>query len=329
MIVDRSGPFKQHRSLVHEWKSLENLVIERRFEKLRIWLQTQANTNATSPLTYRRLKDFEKAIVHWENDGDVSNCRICDSAFTFFNRKHHCRICGRVVCADLRMGCSMLVPIAVLQEILGISTSETRVPSELALRICIDCKRSGLNRRLFEMDQRKASNAPFVHVYNNWKLLHEKVESEDMTTIRDEGQNVKLVTLFSKLEKLISHIDELKSSVVEVDGLKILDNLRTVIIGYIKAKLPILRKAQDTKLAKERELLQNIINGKPKLSKREIRLKREKLMVLNEQKFLVQEMYQELKKHRRFDDLKSLDENLHDIDIEIKKITEELGDEAF
>jgi hypothetical protein len=38
----------------------------------------------------------------WQPDSEVSECPICGKAFGFWYRKHHCRKCGRVVCA----GCS-------------------------------------------------------------------------------------------------------------------------------------------------------------------------------------------------------------------------------
>ena len=38
-------------------------------------------------------------LPRWQPDSEVSNCPICKSSFTFMNRRHHCRKCGRVVCA--------------------------------------------------------------------------------------------------------------------------------------------------------------------------------------------------------------------------------------
>ncbi|PYH94151.1 FYVE-domain-containing protein [Aspergillus ellipticus CBS 707.79] len=36
----------------------------------------------------------------WQPDAEVTKCPICGGVFTFFHRKHHCRKCGRVVCAS-------------------------------------------------------------------------------------------------------------------------------------------------------------------------------------------------------------------------------------
>ncbi|EDK47176.1 hypothetical protein LELG_05357 [Lodderomyces elongisporus NRRL YB-4239] len=36
----------------------------------------------------------------WENDYDTSTCRLCHKTFNLWCRRHHCRRCGKVVCAD-------------------------------------------------------------------------------------------------------------------------------------------------------------------------------------------------------------------------------------
>lgn len=38
----------------------------------------------------------------WQRDDEVDSCFVCESKYNLFNRRHHCRKCGRVVCG----GCS-------------------------------------------------------------------------------------------------------------------------------------------------------------------------------------------------------------------------------
>ena len=36
----------------------------------------------------------------WADDSEVNACITCKSGFTITNRKHHCRNCGQIFCAD-------------------------------------------------------------------------------------------------------------------------------------------------------------------------------------------------------------------------------------
>lgn len=38
------------------------------------------------------------ASEKWHKDDEHDSCEICTKKFDFFNRKHHCRKCGKVVC---------------------------------------------------------------------------------------------------------------------------------------------------------------------------------------------------------------------------------------
>lgn len=39
----------------------------------------------------------------WQPDDEVITCPVCDTAFNWYYRKHHCRKCGKVVCANCSM----------------------------------------------------------------------------------------------------------------------------------------------------------------------------------------------------------------------------------
>ncbi|KAF1944972.1 hypothetical protein EJ02DRAFT_73550 [Clathrospora elynae] len=59
-------------------------------------LPPQANTGP--PGEVRRQSDI--VLPAWQPDGEVAQCPVCGRHFTFLFRKHHCRKCGRVVCAS-------------------------------------------------------------------------------------------------------------------------------------------------------------------------------------------------------------------------------------
>lgn len=45
-------------------------------------------------------RDSDIMIPQWQPDSDVAQCPVCGTQFSFWYRKHHCRKCGRVVCAN-------------------------------------------------------------------------------------------------------------------------------------------------------------------------------------------------------------------------------------
>ena len=45
------------------------------------------------------IKLTEKSIVQWQPD-NAEICPICTKRFNIVNRKHHCRLCGRLMCSE-------------------------------------------------------------------------------------------------------------------------------------------------------------------------------------------------------------------------------------
>ena len=44
----------------------------------------------------------------WIPDDHQPNCRSCGAQFTLFNRRHHCRACGHIVCNKCSTGRAIL-----------------------------------------------------------------------------------------------------------------------------------------------------------------------------------------------------------------------------
>ncbi|KAG7086564.1 hypothetical protein E1B28_002511 [Marasmius oreades] len=45
------------------------------------------------------LRASEQRITPWQEDSEVNRCPICSSSFhPLSNRKHHCRLCGKIIC---------------------------------------------------------------------------------------------------------------------------------------------------------------------------------------------------------------------------------------
>jgi rabenosyn-5 len=50
----------------------------------------------------------ERAIVPWVDDKDVRLCPTCAKTFNLTRRKHHCRLCGVMMCHDCSMFLSLV-----------------------------------------------------------------------------------------------------------------------------------------------------------------------------------------------------------------------------
>lgn len=55
---------------------------------------------SSTGLQLGRNQGQEIILPKWQPDNAVTKCPICNTAFSFWYRKHHCRKCGRVVCAN-------------------------------------------------------------------------------------------------------------------------------------------------------------------------------------------------------------------------------------
>lgn len=54
-----------------------------------------------------QIRALEQSVVPWQDDLTVPECPFCQQPFSQYSlRRHHCRICGRVVCSDPNTGCS-------------------------------------------------------------------------------------------------------------------------------------------------------------------------------------------------------------------------------
>ncbi|CAL6116418.1 FYVE_zinc finger domain-containing protein [Hexamita inflata] len=49
-------------------------------------------------------KSLVKAAPIWDQDHANPNCILCNDKFTFLNRRHHCRLCGKVICGKCSYG---------------------------------------------------------------------------------------------------------------------------------------------------------------------------------------------------------------------------------
>ncbi|KAG8217261.1 FYVE zinc finger-domain-containing protein [Butyriboletus roseoflavus] len=135
----RTDEFSQARKAKHDATRIERTKLERRLEKLihfHFPVQATESKDVNKPSVERRRSGFfdldfaslknmdateiwkgvlqsqalqgakgdiraaEQRIAPWQQDAAVSKCPLCTASFhPLTNRKHHCRLCGQIICS--------------------------------------------------------------------------------------------------------------------------------------------------------------------------------------------------------------------------------------
>ena len=118
---DHTRDFVDMRRKMVDKTFLEVSRLEKRLTKLTQLLASPPEQYAAvngllwpiSPIKNQR-KELEQSVVPWEDDAVVPKCPFCQQEFSSYTfRRHHCRLCGRVVCGDPRTGCSNEVALNI------------------------------------------------------------------------------------------------------------------------------------------------------------------------------------------------------------------------
>ncbi|NXT76288.1 RBNS5 protein, partial [Zapornia atra] len=193
--------FKKHRAarIDHYVVEVNKLII--RLEKLTSF--DRANTESA------KIRAIEKSVVPWVSDQDVPFCPDCGSKFSIRNRRHHCRLCGSIMCKK----CMELVSLPLAskltsasRESLGSHTSPNSSPNSVhgsrrgsississvssvldekdddRIRCCQHCKDTLLKREQ-QIDE-KEYTPEIVKLYEKLRLCMEKVDQKAPEYIR-------------------------------------------------------------------------------------------------------------------------------------------------
>ncbi|NXD75220.1 RBNS5 protein, partial [Halcyon senegalensis] len=193
--------FKKHRAarIDHYVVEVNKLII--RLEKLTSF--DRANTDSA------KVRAIEKSVVPWVSDQDVPFCPDCGNKFSIRNRRHHCRLCGSIMCKK----CMELVSLPLAskltsasKEALGSHTSPNSSPNSVhgsrrgsississvssvldekdddRIRCCRHCKDTLLKREQ-QIDE-KEYTPEIVKLYEKLRLCMEKVDQKAPEYIR-------------------------------------------------------------------------------------------------------------------------------------------------
>ncbi|NXL85742.1 RBNS5 protein, partial [Alectura lathami] len=193
--------FKKHRAarIDHYVVEVNKLII--RLEKLTSF--DRANTESA------KIRAIEKSVVPWVNDQDVPFCPDCGNKFSIRNRRHHCRLCGSIMCKK----CMELISLPLAskltsasREALSSHTSPNSSPNSVhgsrrgsississvssvldekdddRIRCCQHCKDTLLKREQ-QIDE-KEYTPEIVKLYDKLRLCMEKVDQKAPEYIR-------------------------------------------------------------------------------------------------------------------------------------------------
>ncbi|CCH62477.1 hypothetical protein TBLA_0H01910 [Henningerozyma blattae CBS 6284] len=369
---DLTDDFVRYRNSNSEDKALRLLQLEVRLVKLVdgvFRLYKRYNSNVIMRLKFsNEVSKLERIICPWKDDQNVVDCEICIQPFTLTVRKHHCRLCGSVVCDDPHTMCSKKIPIQLLvnasKELPFKEAEKFKNIKDIqySALLCTKCTNTLYLKRMFKQSM-KEKQSNIIQLYENmndtskvilkvlstFEVLLLQVENskksqdspsevllKDLVTTRG-----KVMRNFSAFNLVVKQINQYKPK--NATETKIQKSLQITASEFVNKNI-IPLKSLNFNIESGTSIcgssLPNIIDTGPQVKKlsdllfnnltiKEVKEYREELMVLKEQSFLVQSMVETAKTQRKFEELKSLDENLKDLNVRIEELENKLGEEGF
>ncbi|TDZ38746.1 Vacuolar segregation protein pep7 [Colletotrichum spinosum] len=398
VLVDHTSAFSELRRKRVERQNLEVARLEKRLTKL---TQLLANApedvstnsgNLLSPvatLTGQRnqRKLLEQSVVTWEEDSSVAQCPFCQQEFGSWTfRRHHCRICGRVVCADPLTGCSSEVGLNVANST-NPATEKPPVaakPGQLSVdvRMCRECNHTIFSKRDFMAtilhkppDQRAYETLrqfergirQMMPIFQR-TLLALQPDAEDGAITKtppthaqiQEASKIRkrLTDAFTKYDLAARRLRDTKTN--SKTQLRLQQAVYAAASTFLHTHMLTLksvpqilrsRSSQSSRLLAlqsgssngsssslhlsplrngelaESETASQASETSTAVSALETEEKeaRERLVVLEEQRFMVQQMVDSARGARRFEEVSALTRNVEELDREIEKVRKVVG----
>ncbi|KAF1732987.1 Vacuolar segregation protein PEP7 [Beauveria bassiana] len=388
---DHTTAFSEIRRKRVERQKLEVSRLEKRLTKLTRLLvdpSDKPNGSILSPVSQltgqnNQRKAIEQSVVPWEDDEAVSKCPFCQQEFgTWTFRRHHCRICGRVVCADIQTGCSFEVSLEVAplrEQVLTYAASQqpTEKPApatglvKVDIRMCQDCNHTIFSGRDFNASlELKPADQRAYETLRQFErgirqllpsfhrvllaLQPDKLESGEVDLNKPPPTRAQIQEASKIRKRLIDSFGKYGIAAKRIRDLPTQSptqqRLQTAIYTYASTflhtnmlplkSLPQLLRNQSsrsarstphlsvhsassglrhTELAESDTASQAASEASTVVSQLETEEKglREGLAVLEEQRFMVEEMLRAATRARRFEEISALNRNMDELEAEI------------
>ncbi|CAH2086105.1 unnamed protein product [Euphydryas editha] len=200
-------------------------------------------------------KQYEQEIVPWLDGSSVNLCPNCAKAFNLTRRKHHCRLCGSILCHD----CSVFLDLNIAKSIVDPSRPQTSQTEEVneknGLRLCEHCYNLIELRK--QVQENRNAKTVLVTAYDQMRSLMEQAKPavamyEKMCQSLFDGETTYNLSdvnaMRGRIGKLAEGIDILSKQIVAFPAepgtrqAKLQNSIRQAASHYIKEDLLSLRK---------------------------------------------------------------------------------------
>lgn len=212
-------------------------------------------------------KAHEKSVVAWLDEKPVTRCPDCTQNFNILKRKHHCRLCGSIICQD----CSLFIPLGDAIDMFDIETSLNRdfvATSSITFRACYYCSHlikydtggdPGVVRSMGSGSSQNpnSSQAKLINLYDSLKEKMEEIHqlqpqlvtmvysirSGEALYSREEANALrsKLLRISEQIDIVSKQISALKNDTLSRSQLTLQQRIRQSTIVFIRdfiSKLP-------------------------------------------------------------------------------------------
>lgn len=352
---------KSLRTMKNEDKQLRIIQLENRLVRLLDGIIAIIRQYKGSLLEgFRVQKDIsklERTVTSWRDDNEATHCNICNQVFDITLRRHHCRLCGNIVCDSRSTNCSNQVPIYNLMNAANdlpfTEATQELVSDNVSIRLCSECIHNLFFQRKFKKEVRQPLSpllSQCESISNTSRVIIQLTASlGDIERIKSISQAPEQfdVNESNKLRaKLLRAVASYHQSTKQISMIKpknnaekkIQQSVRMASSIFIDEKvlqlksLPCINPPQIYHAPESQEVvkLSNFLADNLSIKEiKEIKQFREELMVLKEQAFLVETMIENAKKQRNFEEINILNGNLQELESRMQTIQEYLGDQSF
>ncbi|CAM0137006.1 unnamed protein product [Umbelopsis sp. WA50703] len=333
------------------WKSIttgartDSLIVQRTASESSIdSIGSLLNSNASNGGNNSRMiainlkhRDAERSVVSWEDDRSHLSCPLCSKPFTITNRKHHCRLCGRIICSN--QTCSSMIPL-----FLDMSSDSVDQNPVGETRACRDCKRTVFRRKIQKEEMTKPQ--PIIQLYQQLSATKANIDKmlprfQDMVMMLEKkdtsnqshesfqlaGQVRKsLLDSFAAFDTISKHIKMLPAHSSSMRRLQA--NIHIAANHYLQRNMFPLQMLPRI-LNPDNRAKSPKANGKSVARSPQKQAEMEELeaqlSTYEEQLTLVTGFVKEAQRQRKFDDVKTLKVSLSELESEVERLRNELS----